>query len=109
VLPPRKDQAQATDKGKSKKVEKGKGKMIKLEKPKKVVYPIQTSGTFKIHERNAPTPSASQMVPSTKKNPVVQRKKTEVPHRVARELKLADEEDELEVEKPVKAVLKTTP
>jgi hypothetical protein len=37
---PRKDQAQAADKGKSKKVEKGKGKMIKPEKPKKVVYPI---------------------------------------------------------------------
>jgi hypothetical protein len=49
------------------------------------------------------------MVPLTKKNPVVQRKKIEVPHRVARALKLADEEDESEAEKPVKAVLEITP
>jgi hypothetical protein len=106
---PRKDQAQAADEGKSKKVENGKGKMIEPEKPKKVIYPIQTGGTFKIHERNASTPPASLMVPSTKKNLVVQRKKIEIPPRMARVLKLADKEDESEAEKPVKAVLETTP
>jgi hypothetical protein len=65
---PRKDQAQAADKGKSKKIDMGKSKIIELEKPKKVVYPIQTGGAFKIHERKSPTPSASLIVPPTKKS-----------------------------------------
>jgi hypothetical protein len=57
---PRKDQAQAADKGKSKKVDKGKGILIKPEKPKKVVYPIQTGGVFKIRDPKALTPLAPQ-------------------------------------------------
>jgi hypothetical protein len=60
---PRNDQAQATNKGKSEKVDKGKGKMIEPEKPEKVVYPIMTGGAFKIHERKALTPPASLVVP----------------------------------------------
>jgi hypothetical protein len=51
--------------------------MIEPEKPKKTVYPIQTGGAFKIHER--------------KKSLAVEKKKVEVPSRVARALKLADE------------------
>jgi hypothetical protein len=49
-------------------------------------------------------------MPWTKKSPAVERKKkVEVPPRMARALKLVDEEDKLEVEKPVKAVIESTP
>jgi hypothetical protein len=103
---PRKDQAQVADKGKSKKVDKGKGKMIE---PEKVVYPIMTSGAFKIHEWKAPTPPASLVVLPTKKSPAVERKKkVEVPPRVARVLKLADEE-ESEAEMPIGSIAEPTP
>jgi hypothetical protein len=106
---PQKDQAQAADKGKSKKIDMGKSKIIELKKPKKVVYPIQTGGAFKIHERKAPTPSASLIVPPTKNSLAMGKKKVEVPSRVARALKLANEEDELEAERPIEAVFEPTP
>jgi hypothetical protein len=81
---PRKDQAQAANKGKSKKIDKGKGKMIKLEKPKKVVpIPLQTGGAFKIFEK-AQTPPTSPAVLSAKKSLALEKKKVEVPPRVAR-------------------------
>jgi hypothetical protein len=105
---PRKDQAQAANKGKSKKIDKGKGKMTEPKKPKNAVYPIQTGGAF-THEWKALTPLASPMVPPKKKSPTMEKKKVEVPHRVARALKRPDKEDELEVERPVKAVPKLTP
>jgi hypothetical protein len=77
--------------------------------PEMVVYPIMTGGAFKIHDWKAPTPPASPMVPPTKKSPTVERKKVEVPPRMVRTLKLADEEDESKVEKPVKANPEPTP
>ena len=51
---PRKEQAQAVDKGKLKKVDKGKGEMIKPEKPKKLA--LRTGGAFKTYEPQAPVP-----------------------------------------------------
>jgi hypothetical protein len=105
----RKDQAQAADNGESKKVDKGKGILIELKKPKKVVYPVQIGGVFKIHEWRAPTTPASPVVPPVKKSPLVEKKKVEVPSKVVRALKLIDEEDESEAEKPVKAIPESTP
>jgi hypothetical protein len=75
--------------------------------PKKVVYRTQTGVAFKIHERKDPTPPVSPIVPPAKKSPTVE-KKVEVPSRVARVLKLADEEDELEAKTSVKAVAEPT-
>ena len=49
---PRKDQAQAVGKGKSKQIDKGKGKMIELEKPKKaVLFPYKLVGFSKFMTR----------------------------------------------------------
>jgi hypothetical protein len=49
------------------------------------------------------------VVPPAKKSPVVERKKVEVPPKVVRALKLVDEEDESEAEKPTKAAPEPTP
>ena len=95
---PRKEQAQAADKGKLKKVDKGKGKMIEAEKPKKaVLFPLQTGWVFKIHDKElAPlTPAVNHPVRREKKS-------IEVPPRVARVLKLVDEEDDLKAGKLAK-------
>jgi hypothetical protein len=98
---PRKDQAQAADKGKSTKVDKGKGILIEPEKPEKVVYPIKTGGVFKIREPRAPTPPA-------KKSPQVEKKNIGVSPKVVRALRLADEE-ESDAEKTVEATPEQTP
>jgi hypothetical protein len=68
-----------------------------------------TGGAFKIHERKAPIPPASPAVPLAKKSPTVERKKkVEVPPRVVRALKLADEE-ESGAKMPFEAAVKPTP
>ena len=77
-------------------MDKGKGKMVKPEKPKKAApFPLQTGGVFKIHNRDtAPTvPIVPQPVQGVK-NP------TEAPPRVARVLKLVDDEDDVEARQP---------
>jgi hypothetical protein len=87
---PRKGQAQATDKGKPSHMDKGKGKMIEPEKPQKAAaHPLQTGGVFKIYDPKTASPTLKQWV----KDPV------EAP-RVARVLKLVDEEEEAVAEKP---------
>jgi hypothetical protein len=89
---------------------KQKGKMIKPKKPKKAApIPLQTGGAFKIHEPKALTPPMSSATPPTKKSLVLVKKPMGIPPWVARALKLANEEDELEAEKPVEAVLSQPP
>jgi hypothetical protein len=78
---PRKDQAQ-TAKDKSKKVDKGKGKIVEPEKPKKVVYPIQTGGVFKIREPRLPSPPVLPIASLAKKSPLVEKKNIGVPPKV---------------------------
>jgi hypothetical protein len=92
----------------SKKVDKGKGVLIEPEKPKKAVYPIRTGGDFKIREPRAPTPLVLPIAPPSKKSPVVEKKKVEVPPKVVRALRLANEE-ESDAERPVKATPEQTP
>jgi hypothetical protein len=89
-------------------VDKGKAKVVDSRKPKKVTYPIQTGGAFKIHERKAPTLLASPVVPSAKKSPIVE-KKAEKPSRVARVLKLLNDEEGSEAGGPAEALLKPIP
>ena len=73
--------------------------MIEPKKPKKAApFPLQTGRAFKIYDKD-PTPSASAVTPLAK----MEKNSTEVPPRVARLLKLVDEEDDLEVGKPAKA------
>jgi hypothetical protein len=86
-------------------VDKGKAKVVDTGKPKKVTYPIQTGGAFKIHERKVPTPPALPIAPLVKKSPVVE-KKVEKPSKVARVLKLLDEEEGSEAGEPAKALPK---
>ena len=92
---PRKDQAQAVGKGKSKQIDKGKSKMIEPEKPKKAaLFPLQTGGVFKIHDKDPapPAPEVTQLVQG-EKDP------TEAARRMARVLKLVDKEDDVEAGK----------
>ena len=89
---PRKEQAQAVGKGKSKQMDKGKGKMIEPEKPKKAApFPLQTGGVFKIHDKDH-APLAPTIIQPGKR----EKKLTEAPPRVARVLKLVDDDDDLE-------------
>jgi hypothetical protein len=104
---PRKDKAPAVD-DKSKKVDKGKGKMVEPEKPKKTTYPIQTGEDFKIREPRPPSSPVLPIAPPTKKSPLVDGTRTEAHPKVARALKLADEE-ESEVEKPIEGTPEQTP
>jgi hypothetical protein len=92
---------------KSKKVDKGKGKMVEPEKPKKTTYPVQTGGTFKIREPRPPSPPVLPIAPPIKKSPLVEGTRTEAHPRVARALKLADEESG--VEKPIEGTPEQTP
>ena len=92
---PRKDQTQAAGKGKSSQLDKGKGKMIESEKPRKAApFPLQTGGAFKIRDREPalPAPKAPQPVLGVKSP-------TEAP-RVARVLRLVDDEEDVEAEHP---------
>ena len=89
---PQKDQAQVVDKGKSKKVDKGKGKMIEPEKPKKdTPSPLQTCGAFKIYEKD-PAPPVLPVIQQVKRE---RKRLVEGPPKVARLLKLVDEEEDL--------------
>ena len=96
---PRKDQAEAVGKGKSSQLDKGKGKMIEPEKPKKtILFPFQIGGAFKIRDKEPapPAPIAPQPIQGVK-NP------TEAP-RVARVLKLVDDEEDVEAEHYAEAI-----
>ena len=99
----RKEQAQVADKGKLKMdmdKGKGKGKVIELEKPKKTApFPLQPDGAFKIYEKDPirPTPPVIQPVKREKK------RSFKGPPRVARVLKLVDEEEDLEAGQPTEA------
>jgi hypothetical protein len=79
---------------KPKVIDKGKAKVIDTGKPKKVSYPIQTGGQFKIREPKPPTPPRLPIAAPLKKPPV---EKAEKPAKVARVLKLQDEEESPEV------------
>ena len=104
---PRKEQAQATDKGKLKKVDMGKGKMIEPEKPKELA--LRTGGAFKIYEPQAHVPSKPPLIQSPKKSPIPKKKMVEAPSRVARLLKLVDEEEDSEVPQPLNTILGPVP
>ena len=78
-----KDKAQAAD--------KGKGKMVEPEKPKKAMqFPLQTGRVFKIHDKESAPPALAINQPEKK-----EKKTIEVPPRVAKVLKLVDDEDGL--------------
>ena len=80
-------------------MDKDKGKMIEPEKLKKAApFSLQTGGIFKIHDRDtAPT---APIVPQ----PVqVVKNLTKAPPRVARVLKLVDDEDDVEAGQPAEA------
>jgi hypothetical protein len=100
---PQKDKA-LTASDKSTKVDKGKGKMVEPEKPKKTTFPVQTGENFKIREPRLPSPLVLPIAPPIKKSPLVEGRRTEVHPKVVRALRLAEEE-ELKVEKPIKATL----
>jgi hypothetical protein len=76
---------------KPKVVDKGKAKVVDTGKPAKVVYPIMTGGDFKIREPKVPTPPSLPINPPAKKGLLVE--KPEKPPKVARVLKLLDEEE----------------
>jgi hypothetical protein len=75
---------------KPKVVDKGKAKVTDTGKPEKVSYPIQTGGQFKIREPKPLTPPRIPIDAPLKKPPV---EKAEKPLKVARVLKLQDEEE----------------
>jgi hypothetical protein len=88
-------------------VDKGKAKVINTGKPEKVKYPIMTSGDFKIREPKVPTPPPLPIAPPVKKDSL--REKAEKPSKMARVLKLLDEEESLEVGGAVKDQPQPTP
>jgi hypothetical protein len=102
-----KNQAPVAAQIKPKIIDKGKAKVIDTGKPKKVSYPIQTGGDFKIREPKVPTPPTLPIAPPPKKNPLVE--KAEKPSKVARVLKLLDEEESPEAGRPVEAQPEPTP
>jgi hypothetical protein len=85
---------------KPKVADKGKAKVIDTGKPTKAVYPIMTGGNFKIWEPKVPIPPSLPVNPPTKKGLLVD--KPEKPPRVARALKLLDEEESSKVGGPTK-------
>jgi hypothetical protein len=93
-----KDEAPVATRIKPKVVDKGKAKEIDTGKPEKVSYPIQTGGQFKIWEPKTPTPPRLPIAAPPKKPQV---KSAEKPPKVARVLKLQDEEETLEAGGPV--------
>ena len=57
---PRKDQANAVDKGKSKKVDKDKDKMVELKKAQKAApFPLQIGEVFKIYDKESAPPAST--------------------------------------------------
>jgi hypothetical protein len=85
---------------KPKVVDKGKAKVVDTGKPAKVVYPVMTGRDFKIREPKVPTPPSLPVNPSAKKGLLVE--KPEKPLKVARVLKLLDEEESPEAGGPAK-------
>jgi hypothetical protein len=85
---------------KPKVVDKGKTKVVDTGKPTKAVYPIMTSGNFKIREPKVPTPPSLPINPPVKKG--LPMDKPEKPPRAARALKLLDEEESSEAGGPAK-------
>jgi hypothetical protein len=79
---------------KPKVVDKGKAKVVDAGKPVKAVYPIMTGGNFKIREPRISTPPSLPVNPPAKEGLLVE--KPEKPPKVARALKLLDEEESLE-------------
>ena len=73
--------------------------MTELEKPKKSV--LQTGRAFKIYELRALVPPELLVIQLPKKSPIRKKKPVEAPPRVARLLKLVDEDD-LGVQQPLK-------
>jgi hypothetical protein len=102
---PRKGKASAVG-DRPTKIDKGKGKVVEPEKPKKATYPIQTGGDFKIREPRRPSPPVLPIASPVKTGPLNERRKTEAHPKVARALKLADEESD--TEKPVEAATSPT-
>jgi hypothetical protein len=85
---------------KPKVVDKGKAKVVNTGKPVKAVYPIMTGGAFKIWEPKVPTPPSLPINPPAKKGLLVEKPKK--PPKVARALKLLDEEESPEAGGPTK-------
>jgi hypothetical protein len=97
---PKKDKNEVlvATRAKPKVVDKGKAKVIDTGKPEKVSYPIQIDGQFKIREPKPPTPPRLPIAAPPKKP---QMEKAEKPPKVARVLKLQDEEESPEAGGPV--------
>jgi hypothetical protein len=95
-----KGEAPSTAQVKPKAVDKGKAKVVDTGKPAKVVYPIMTGRNFKIREPKVPTPPSLPINPPAKKGLLVE--KPEKPPKVARVLKLLDEEESPEAGGPAK-------
>ena len=96
--------SKVVDKSKSKVVDKGKGKLIKPEKPKKPEFiRLQIGEAFKIYEPKDTTPPAPPDTESGKTSSTVKRESVETPPRIAKVLKLVDEEGDLEVQQPLEA------
>jgi hypothetical protein len=87
---------------KPKAVDKGKAKVVDTRKPAKAVYPVMTGGNFKIREPKIPTPPSLPINPPAKEG--LQAEKPEKPLKVARALKLLDEEENPKAGGPTKDV-----
>jgi hypothetical protein len=85
---------------KPKVVDKGKAKVVDTGKPAKAVYPIMTGRDFKIREPKVSTPPSLPVNPPTKRG--LLEEKPEKPPKVARVLKLLDEEESPEAGGPAK-------
>jgi hypothetical protein len=85
---------------KPKAVDKGKAKVVDTGKPAKAVYPIMTGGNFKIREPKILTPPSLPVNPPAKEGLLVE--KPEKSPKVARALKLLDEEESPETGGPTK-------
>jgi hypothetical protein len=95
----RKGEAPLAAQVKPKAVDKGKAKVVDTGKPAKAVYPVMTGGNFKIREPKIPTPPSLPINPPPKEGLA---KKPEKPPKVARALKLLDEEESPEADGPAK-------
>jgi hypothetical protein len=81
-------------------VDKGKAKVVDTGKPTKAVYPIMNGGDFKIREPKVPTPPSLPVNPPAKRG--LLEEKPEKPPKVARVLRLLDEEESPEAGGPAK-------
>jgi hypothetical protein len=94
----RKGEAPSAAQVKPKAVDKGKVKVVDTRKPAKAVYPVMTGGTFKIREPKISTPPSLPINPPAKGGLLAE--KPDKPPKVARELKLLDEEESPEAGGP---------